>query len=593
MTSVRVARPRIFLGHIRWFLLPWLLTGPLSAAQLTLQFDLRWRTEALAVPSATVANLSGQPLRITRFAALVSGVNLIRADGAVVRLDGQYGFIDAASGRLGVSLENVPEGDYRGLEFQFGLPEAVNHADPGRWPAGHPLNPLVNGLHWGWQGGYVFLALEGRWRNPAGGPEERGFSYHLATDARRMPVRFLANFHAGRATRVVLAVDLARVLGGETLAAGDGSETTHSGAGDLLAPRLATAVQRSLFWLESGPVSEVPRTVAQAKIAAATGTPRVFVVPAGFPQPELPADNPLTLEGVALGRALFNDRRLSVHAAQSCASCHAPARGFSDSVAFSRGADGQPGVRNAMPLLNLAWSPAYAWDGSQPRIRDQARAAMSNPVEMHADLPAVVAALAGDPAMGEKFRAAFGSPEVTAERIGLALEQYLLTRVSADSRFDRAARGEVELTAAEKRGFQLFLTEYDPARGQHGADCFHCHGGALFSDYGYKNNGLDAVAADPGRAKVTGRADDTGKFKTPSLRNVALTAPYMHDGRFATLEEVVAHYDHGVKRNAALDPNLAKHPDAGMNLSAADQAALVAFLKTLTDSSVLASGERL
>jgi cytochrome c peroxidase len=173
---------------------------------------------------------------------------------------------------------------------------------------------------------------------------------------------------------------------------------------------------------------------------------------------------------------------------------------------------------------------------------------------------------------------------VTAARIGLALEQYLLTIVSADAKFDRAIRGMAELNEEEKEGFALFVTEYDPARGRRGADCFHCHGGALFTDFGFKSNGLELVSRDAGRSAVSGRVTDAGKFKTPSLRNVAVTGPYMHDGRFATLEAVIAHYDHGVKRAATLDPNLAKHSDAGLQLTPAEQKALVAFLRTLTDA---------
>ena len=182
------------------------------------------------------------------------------------------------------------------------------------------------------------------------------------------------------------------------------------------------------------------------------------------------------------------------------------------------------------------------------------------------------------------FAAAFGSPEVTPERIGLALENYLLTLTSFDSKFDRAMRGgPVTLTDQERRGFELFFTESDPRRGQFGADCFHCHGGANFSNHGFANNGLDSTFSDPGRYAVTRRESDCGKFSVPSLRNVAVTGPYMHDGRFATLEEVVEHYSSGVRPSATLDPNLAKHPEGGLNLSAADRAALVAFLQSLTD----------
>jgi cytochrome c peroxidase len=185
------------------------------------------------------------------------------------------------------------------------------------------------------------------------------------------------------------------------------------------------------------------------------------------------------------------------------------------------------------------------------------------------------------------FTTAFGSPEITAEKIGLALEQFVLTLTSFDSKFDRAMSGKDKLTANEQRGFELFMTEYEPRTGQYGADCFHCHGGATFSTHGFANNGLDAECKDSGRYEVTKREGDRGKFAVPSLRNVAVTAPYMHDGRFQTLEEVVEHYSSGVKRSATLDPNLAKHPAGGLTLSAADKAALVAFLKSLTDERYL------
>lgn len=570
-----------------------------SAAELTLSLVPRWGQETLVVPAAPVKNTAGQTLRVTRFALLVSGVALQRADGGVVRLDGQYGFIDRESGRDAFVLRGVPAGDYTGIEFQLGLAPDINHADPGKWPAGHALNPLVDGLHWSWKGGYVFLALEGRWREAGvagrdGGSEaERGFSYHLAEGAGPMPVRFAARFHVADRTAIDFGLDLARVLGSRRLSATDGSESTHSAVTDTLAPQLATAMARAVFWLEAREAADAPPEKTDLASASAStrgvGEPFAFVVPRGFPQPELPADNALTVEGIALGRALFADPRLSGNGTQSCASCHATAHAFGDTVALSRGAEGQHGRRNAMPLLNLAWSPTYAWDGSQPRIRDQALAAWTNPIEMHGEPTQAAARLARDLARTAQFRAAFGSPEITPERITLALEQYLLTLVAADSRFDRAARGEAALTEEEKRGFELFMTEYDPARGQRGADCFHCHGGLLFGDFGFKDNGLDLLSADAGRAQVTAKVADRGKFKTPSLRNVAVSAPYMHDGRFATLEAVVAHYDHGVQRSMGLDPNLAKHPDAGLALSADDQRALVAFLKTLTDTDLAAA----
>ncbi|MBL9199173.1 MAG: hypothetical protein JNL39_01650 [Opitutaceae bacterium] len=556
-----------------------------NAADLTIAITPRWRGAGIAVPSAALANDHGQSLRLTRVALLVSEVTLLRSDGGTLRLDGQFGLVDLGAGRREFTVRGVPAGDFVGLEFRVGVPRAANLGDPGRWSAGHALNPLVNGLHWSWQGGYVFAALEGHYRAAADAPEgaERGFSFHVANAPQLMAVGFRADWKITGDTTVHLTLDLARVLAAHRLAPGDGSESTHSGEGDTLAPRLAAALERAWFWLEA--TATPPGAVPAAKAGRESfGVPLPFSVPPGFPQPELPADNLPTAAGVALGEALFFDPRLSGNGTQSCASCHAPALAFSDSVALSRGAEGTLGARNAMPLLNLAWHPAFAWDGGRMRIRDQSLAAWISAAEMAANPATVTATLARDAGLAEKFRAAFGTPAITAERVTLALEQFLLVQVAADSRFDRALRGEAELSAEEKRGFELFMMESDPARGRMGADCFHCHGGALFSDFGFKNNGLDRESADPGHGEITLRATDRGKFKTPSLRNVALTAPYMHDGRFATLEAVIAHYDHGVQRAAALDPNLAKHPAAGLGLNAADQRALVAFLHTLTET---------
>jgi cytochrome c peroxidase len=246
----------------------------------------------------------------------------------------------------------------------------------------------------------------------------------------------------------------------------------------------------------------------------------------------------------------------------------------------------QLGARHAMPLLNLAWKRSFFWDGRAPSLRAQALMPIQDHAEMDECLTNVASKLAARPRYPAAFQAAFGCMEITPEKIGLALEQYLLTLTSFDAKLDRAMRGAEKLTVEEKRGFQLFSTEYDPRRGQYGADCFHCHGGMLFQSQTFANNGLDAEFRDTGRAKVTGKDSDRGKFAVPSLRNVELTGPYMHDGRFATLEEVVAHYCTGVKRSASLDPNLAKHPNGGLPLTEADQKALVAFLKTLTDESM-------
>ena len=326
---------------------------------------------------------------------------------------------------------------------------------------------------------------------------------------------------------------------------------------------------------------------------AEDATPYRLRISSTFPRPALPLDNPLTEEGVELGRQLFFDPTLSVNNAQSCASCHALDKAFTDGRTVSPGADGKNGTRNAMPIFNLAWKSSFFWDGRAASLREQVLEPIQNPIEMHETLTNVVAKLESprrESAAAELerdypalFGRAFGSTQITADRIARALEQFLLTQVSFNSRFDRALEGKDSLTQEEKRGFELFNTEYDPRRQQFGADCFHCHGGPLFQSQTFANNGLDSDFVDLGRHVATKRAGDQGRFAVPSLRNVGLTAPYMHDGRFKTLEEVVEHYSRGIKSSATLDPNLAKHPVGGLHLSSEDKQALVAFLKTLTD----------
>ena len=209
---------------------------------------------------------------------------------------------------------------------------------------------------------------------------------------------------------------------------------------------------------------------------------------------------------------------------------------------------------------------------------------------MHQDFGKLVIKLSGVLEYEDLFGKAFSSPEINVEKVSLALEAYLLTLISTDSKFDQALRGEVSLNPEEQRGLELFFMEYEPAHNKKGADCFHCHGGKFFSDFAFHNNGLIDVD-DLGAAGVTELESDEGKFATPSLRNVALTAPYMHDGRFKTLEEVVTHYSSEVKRTKNLDPNLAKHPVGGIELSPEDQSAIVAFLKTLTDPKFTEEGK--
>jgi cytochrome c peroxidase len=320
---------------------------------------------------------------------------------------------------------------------------------------------------------------------------------------------------------------------------------------------------------------------------APNATPYRLTISAFAPQPNLPRDNPLTVEGVTLGSKLFFDRRLSANDSESCATCHNPRDAFSQPQRVSRGADGDLGTRNAMSLENLAWKDSFFWDGRAASVREQVLQPIQNPIEMHESLTNLVAKIAADGDYRHLFANAFGSPKITTDRIARVLEQFVLVQVSFDSKFDHVMSGAAKFTDEEKRGFILFNTEYDPYHGQYGADCFHCHGGPLFQSQDFANNGLDSAFRDLGRYNATKRDGDRGKFAVPTLRNVAVTAPYMHDGRFQTLEQVVAHYCTGMKRSPTLDPNLAKHPDGGVPLSAADQRALVAFLKTLTDEKYL------
>lgn len=309
-------------------------------------------------------------------------------------------------------------------------------------------------------------------------------------------------------------------------------------------------------------------------------TPFVLQRPMGIPQPPLRADNPLTVQGVALGRRLFHEVRLSGNNTQSCASCHRPNAGFSDQGrATSVGIDGVRGTRNTPTLHNVAFVRPLFWDGRSPGLREQALLPIQNPIEMHQSLDAAVAKLKADPTYVAEFGRAFGSPGIDPRRIGLALEQFEVTLLSGNSRFDR---GAAALTAQENRGRQLFFTPVGAPGQPVGAGCVRCHGGPILSDNRFHNVGLDSVSADRGRAAVTGLAADVARFKTPTLRNVAVTGPYMHDGRFRTLEEVVRFYSDGVKPSPTVDPGLNRIP-GGLRLTPGQQADLVAFMRTLTD----------
>lgn len=305
-----------------------------------------------------------------------------------------------------------------------------------------------------------------------------------------------------------------------------------------------------------------------------------------FPTPNIPSDNPLTVEGVKLGRMLFYDNLLSGNNSMSCASCHKQENAFSDINRFSTGIDGIQGARQAMGIFNLLWNTnGFFWDGRATLLRDQAVMPIQDPIEMHQVLPELVEELKLNTTYTAQFKKAFGTNEISSEKIGKALEQFMNSIVSNRSRYDEYLMGNVTLTAQEERGRFLFNTEYNPAfPDASGADCRHCHGGDNFENDRYLNNGLDVDTdfVDFGRELLTGLAVDRAKFKVTSLRNIELTPPYMHDGRFNTLEEVVEHYNQ-VKNSSTLDGSFGPQMPGGLQLSTEDKAALVAFLKTLTD----------
>ncbi|MFD2720706.1 cytochrome-c peroxidase [Hymenobacter monticola] len=316
-------------------------------------------------------------------------------------------------------------------------------------------------------------------------------------------------------------------------------------------------------------------------------------VPSNFPAlPAAPADNPLTNEGVALGRHLFYEKALSLNGTVACASCHKQELAFSDGLAHSVGVNGTTTPRSSMSLANLAWEPKLMWDGGATGLENQARIPIENPVEMHQRLSAGVAKLQATDKYPPLFRKAFGSSTITEANVQKALAQFERTLVSGNSRYDRFRRGNATaLSDYEQEGLALFLMHPEGTAATRGGNCKDCHDGDLQTDRMFRNNGLDATLTDLGLGGLTGQATDNGKFRVPSLRNIALTAPYMHDGRFTTLEQVVDHYDQHVARNSPnVDPlllNASNNGTTNLALTAREKAKIVAFLRTLTDSTFI------
>jgi cytochrome c peroxidase len=297
--------------------------------------------------------------------------------------------------------------------------------------------------------------------------------------------------------------------------------------------------------------------------------------------PVIPIDNPQTIEGVALGKKLFFDTILSGDNTQACADCHAPTNAFADADRFSDGINGVFGNRNSMPLFNLAWNydEKFFWDGNAFSLEHQALVPVTDPIEMASTWLQVEEKLQKHPEYPILFEQAFGTSKIDSNLVTKAIAQFERTLISSNSKFDKYLLGESPLTTQELNGFNVFM---DETKG----DCFHCHGSdknPLWTDNLFHNNGLDNTFADLGLGAVTGDPADNGKFKSPSLRNLAFTAPYMHDGRFTTLEDVINHYSEGLKHSTTIDPLMKKVATGGVQLSEQDKADLKAFLLSLSD----------
>jgi cytochrome c peroxidase len=311
---------------------------------------------------------------------------------------------------------------------------------------------------------------------------------------------------------------------------------------------------------------------------------------------EVPQDNPLTQESVELGRRLFYDPRLSGNNTVSCSTCHMQRLAFTDGRPTAVGVSGKPLAFNSMSLANLMWGPRhFFWNGRASSLEEQALVPIQHPDEMAQDLNELVKELGEDETYRELFDVAYG--EISPATVAAGLASFQRTLVSSNSRYDQFLRGEIELSEIEEVGRKLFMAHPDAKASRRGANCIDCHSQFLTSGFntrfdGFTNNGLDTEENLPaGLQEVTGRPEHRGMFKVPTLRNIALTAPYMHDGRFNTLEEVLNHYDHGIRKSSTLSPLIMEadnlHKDSGdrisLNLNDRERTGVIAFLHTLTD----------
>lgn len=305
-------------------------------------------------------------------------------------------------------------------------------------------------------------------------------------------------------------------------------------------------------------------------------TPFPFMVPKGFPPPVYRfQNNPRTKQGFELGRKLFYDGKLSKDGNFPCSSCHQQFAAFATyEHRLSHGFNNQFSFRNAPGLFNLVWEKEMHWDGGINHIEMQPLAPMLDPHEMAEDLDRILTKLKNDKYYPGQFARAFGSPGISSQRILRALAQFTASLVSADSKYDQVKRGEKHFNQYEQTGYVIFQQK-----------CARCHQEPLFTDFSYRNTGMesDSTLQDFGRMRITGRKEDSLKFRVPSLRNVFLTFPYGHDGRFSTISDVLEHYNSGIVHSSTLDTSLRN----GISISENDRFYLISFLGTLTDSNFI------
>ena len=318
-------------------------------------------------------------------------------------------------------------------------------------------------------------------------------------------------------------------------------------------------------------------------------TPYQLDIPSHFPAMEIPEDNPMTVEGVELGRYLFYEKKLSGDNTMSCASCHAPSSSFSDPNQFSTGIDGLQGTRNSMVLINLGWNKFFFWDGRAKTLEEQILMPVKDPIEMHEIWPRAMFKLNKDFEYKNRFYKAFNTELADSTHAAKAIAQFLRTMISGKSKFDVMYKFEngLPLSSQEQSIYSgITVNEwggYDLFKSLNGADCFHCHNGPLMQVQKFSNNGLDATFIDKGRGAITGNANDDGKFKVPTLRNIAYSAPYMHDGRLATLDDVINHYSHFIQMSPTIDPLIEFASQGGVQLDAQEKSLIKQFLLTLSD----------